>query len=260
MRRAILGGMVCLLTVGCLPRERLNAACEWTADTTVLPPPGDPARRAHLIEDVRVAEDLGIRYGDARGGRVWSDTNRRERAWCTTASLEEIMRLHHVSQAEITAVTGARELWIDLLAVFLPMAALFLVASRQVAKRIIAGYDPEDRVIALAVLGILTPVIAGLALGMADMWGWIVEMLRTRNDHISYRAFQLPTSRHGWLVWGIAMGLFAAIAARELLRKGEGTRGERRVLRFSEARVELTFPVSADSAAPESSASASASE
>jgi hypothetical protein len=231
MRRALLGGIVCLWTVACLPRERLNDACQWTADTAVLPPPGDPARRTHLIEDVRVAEDLGIRYGDAIGGHNGSDLSRRERAWCTSATLEEIMRRHGVSRAELTAVTGAREFWIDLLAVFLPTAALFLVVSRHVAARVIAGYDPEDRGGAVLSLVVLMPLVAGIALGVAHMWAWMVEVLRIHNDHISYRAFRLPTSQHGWLVWSIAMGLFAAVAARVLLRKSEGTRTERRVLR-----------------------------
>jgi hypothetical protein len=221
--RAILGGIICLCTVGCLPRARLNAACRWTADEAVLRPPGDPGRRTHLIEDVRVAEDLGIRYGDVIGGRVNSEANLHARAWCTAVSLEAIMRRHRVSRAEITAVTGARELWIDLLAVFLPMTALFLIVSRWLAERVIAGYDLEDRWLALAVLVVLTPVAAGLALGLTQMWGWLVEVLRIRNEHLSYRAFQLPASRHGWLLWEVAMGLFAVVVATVLLRSGKAT-------------------------------------
>lgn len=228
--RAILGVIACVCAVGCLPRERLNTACRWTADSAVLPPPGDPARRAHLIEDIRVAEELGIRHGDAILGHVNTDTGRRAREWCTEISMQEIMHRHNVSRAELASLTGVRVLWVDLLAVFLPMGAVFLVVSRRVIERVVAGYDPEDRWLALAVLIILMPVAAGLALGVTQMWGWLVEVLRVRDEHISYRAFELPASRHGWLVWGAAMALFAVVAVTVLLRKREITQPGRRAI------------------------------
>jgi hypothetical protein len=99
---------------------------------------------------VRVAEELGIRYADSVAGGMFTDFYVRLRERCTAASLDEIMRRHNVSRAEIAAVTGARELWIDLLVVFLPMTAVFLVMSRRVVRRIVAGYDPEDCWVAIA--------------------------------------------------------------------------------------------------------------
>jgi hypothetical protein len=223
----------CLWSVGCLPRERLNSSCRWTPDSGALPPPGDPARRGHLIEDVRVAEELGIRYADSVAGGMVSDTYLRLRDRCTAASLDEIMRRHNVSREEIAAVTGARELWIDLLAVFLPTTALFLVVSRRVARHVVAGYDPEDRWVAVAVLAALTPLVAGAALAATQLWAWLVEMLRYRNCHISYRAARLPVSaaQYGWLLWGVAMGLFAGVAAAVLLRRGKVTYTGRRAIR-----------------------------
>ena len=107
-RRAILGVVVCLSIVACLPRERLNYSCRWSADSGVL-----PARRTHLIEDVRVAEELGIRHADSVIGPIFNDAYRRARDTCTAASIEEIQRRHGVSHGEIAAVTGVRELWVD---------------------------------------------------------------------------------------------------------------------------------------------------
>ncbi len=220
----MLGGSVViaagLASAACLPRERLNASCKWTGDSAVLRPPGDATRRKHLTEDVRVAEELGIRYADSVAGGMVTDRYVRLRDWCTEVSIREVVRRHGASRAEITAATGARELWIDLLAVFLPMTALFLVASRRVARHVVAEYDPEDRWVAVAVLVVLAPLAAGIGMMLTQLWAWLVEMLRFRNLHISYRAARLPVSaaRYGWPLWGVAMGLFASVAAAVILR------------------------------------------
>jgi len=199
-------------------------ACRWTDDTRSLPAPGERKRRAHLMEDVRVAKDLGIRYADASAGRMNTPTWRHAQAWCTGRALAEIARAHHLSSAELTAVAGARELRIDLLAVFLPMAVLFLITSRAVVARIVRDYGPTGRGMAAVVLVILAPLAAGVAVMLTQTWGTIVEQLRLRNEHISYRAFELPASRHGWLLWAVAMVLFAGIGAVALLRTSEPSR------------------------------------
>jgi hypothetical protein len=40
-----------------------------------------------------------------------------------------------------------------------------------------------------------------VAVTLAQIWSACVEQLRLRDDHISYRAFELPASRHGWVLW-----------------------------------------------------------
>lgn len=54
-------------------------------------------------------------------------------------------------------------------------------------------------------------------------------MARLGNGHISDRAFPLPASRHGWLVWGAAVGLFAAVAVISLARTPAADRRRLRV-------------------------------
>lgn len=129
--------------------------------------------------------------------------------------------LEDVARAELTAIGGDRELGIDLLAVFLPMTVLFVAGSRVVATRVAGEYHPDDRGIAAIVLAAIAPLAAALAVALTQMWGTVVEQLRLRNGHVSYRTFELPASRHGWLLWGIALAVFAAIGARELLRPRE---------------------------------------
>lgn len=221
----------CLAAAGCLPPARINAACGWTDDVRSLSPPGEPRRRAHLIEDVRVAKDLGIRYADAFAGRMNTPAWGRAQAWCTARSLAEIVRAHQVSRAELADVARARELWIDLLAVFLPMTVLLLIAWRAVVTRVVRDYDPTDRAVTAGVLATLAPLGAGVALVLTQVWGTLVEQLRLRDEHISYRAFELPASRHGWLLWAIALALFAGLGAVELLRSREPASRRDRVTR-----------------------------
>jgi len=213
-RHRVVGLGVALYSIACLPPQRLNSSCRWENDTVTLAAGDAGARRAHLVEDVRVAEEAGIRYADSVAGGMVTERYLRLRDSCTEASILEVLRRHGASRAEVAAVTGARDLWVDLLAVFVPMTALFLAASWVVIGRILAGYDSEDRWLAAAVLAALTPIAAGVGMAATQLWSWLVEMARFRNAHISYRAARLPVSaaQHGWLLWVAAMVLFAAVA------------------------------------------------
>jgi hypothetical protein len=149
---------------------------------------------------------------------------------CTGRSMAEFERRHHASDAEVAAATGARELWIDLLAVLFPVTVLFLAASRFIVARLVAEYEREDRAVAAVLLAVLAPLGAGAAVALAQSWGMLVEELRLRSDHISSRAFELPANRHGWLLWGVAMAFFVAVGGVELLRKRDTTHRPRRAI------------------------------
>lgn len=211
------GLAVCFFIAACLPRERINATCAWREPAAPLPASGE-ARRAHLIEDIRVAKDLGIRYADASGPPRPTPEGQRARDSCTERSFAEIARAHHLSLPDVTAMRSAREPWIDVLAVFLPAAALFAIVSRFFVSSIIGRHAPDERGGAAAVLTVLAPLAAGVAVALAQVWGVMVEQMRLRNQHISYRGLELPANRHGWLLWVLATGLFAAISVWELRR------------------------------------------
>lgn len=219
---AVFGPACAVVLTACLPQDRVNASCVWREAGDALAPPGTRARRAHLVTDTRLAQDLGIRHADSVIGlppRTMSDWQRAERR-CTGLALQAAVRHHaadRVTRAELDGLVGARDWWFDLLAVFLPAGALFAAASRQVARRVAAAGEGDWRMAAV-VLAVLTPMVAGMAVGLAQMWGWTAETLRLRNGHISYRAFQLPASRYGWFVAAVAAVAFAVVAALEVRR------------------------------------------
>jgi hypothetical protein len=181
-------------------------------------PSPSAGNRAHLVEDVRLAEDLSIRFADSAVGRIGNDAWTAAQENCRSDLFAGISRRHSVPEAEVAALMGARDWWFDLFVLLLPAALPFFFASRRIAGGLLARYDAEDRWLPLLILVFLTPLVAGMGVLITQQWGWIVESLRLRNDHISYRVFLLPASRHGWLLWGIGMLLFATAALSALLR------------------------------------------
>ena len=56
----------CVLAAACIQRERLNADCKWTGDPSVPLDLRNRSEQRHLDQDLMHAEELAVRYGDAR--------------------------------------------------------------------------------------------------------------------------------------------------------------------------------------------------
>ena len=220
-RSAVRAAAVVAGLTSCMPRERINASCEWK-DSVSIPSRVSSARRKHIEEDVRVAQDLGIRYGDSLAGRLWYGANRDARESCTNASLQSIMRQHAASRAELDSARGARVTWPDLLLVFAPMLLLFALASYFIVRSIASGFDADDRLIPIIILIVLTPIAALLAVGIGQVWSGMVEEARLRTNHLSYRFVYLPFHVYKPVALVVAAAVFAVIAARYRRYLGSG--------------------------------------
>jgi len=219
--------LLLLVVAGCLPSGRLNDGCHWVGDTTSAGAPGTRAHRVHLIEDVRIAQALGVRHGDSIHGHVNTPDGREARERCTIASMQEIMRRHGVTGAELSSLTGARILWVDLATLYLPVITIFGWGAAALAQRVLIRFAEEENAIAIGILTIAAPVVAAFGVAFIQMWAWNIESILVRDGHISYRVFQLPVTRHGWIVWFSGMAVFSLAAAREFRRRGCLTRGHR---------------------------------
>src|SRR3989442_14151338 len=51
---------------GCSMRDGMNDNCEWPSEPATALDLRTPAHARHLVDDVRVAEELAIRYDDLR--------------------------------------------------------------------------------------------------------------------------------------------------------------------------------------------------
>ena len=214
----IAGVCLSLAVAACLPEHRLNDSCLWEGDR-----PGEldlrsSVDRRHLEQDVRLAEDLGIRHGDAWATELPQQRALEEREACTARLLAGVGRRHGVDGESVARAAGARDVWVDLLAVYLPIALLLALIADRVAVRVARAFEPEEWRLRLAAFAVLTPVVAGFAVAIADQWEWLVEISRLRNDHLSYRAVYLPLARHPTTAWLVAMMIFIGAVALRLRR------------------------------------------
>ena len=186
-----------LLLAACIPGDRINARCEWYGEA---PRPLDLTRsedQRHLTDDAKLAEALGIRHGDATRGIEAIEERRLRREGCTAALNDQIVRLHGVTLDQIAAAVLRRDLWLDVVLVFMPVTLLYLLVGRVLAERVVRRFLPEDPLVAVLVIVLAAPFVAGLGFLLGGMWSWLVEMIRLHESHLSYRAGRLPWVRHG---------------------------------------------------------------
>jgi len=195
-----------------MSRERINARCEWYGEA---PRTLDLTRREdarHLRDDAHLAEALGIRQGDATRGIEAIDERRLRREGCTAALNDQIVRLHGVTLDQIAAAAWGRDLWIDVVLVFIPVTLLFLLVGRALAERVVRRFMPEDPLVAILVVLLAAPFVAGLGFMLGEMWSWLVEMVRVHESHLSYRVDRLPWVHHGLAVFLVYIVVFLGLA------------------------------------------------
>ena len=69
MRRLVTGLLPILLAsvaTACSMPDGMNDDCQWPSEPRSTLDVGNAAHQRHLVDDVRVAEELGIRYDDSR--------------------------------------------------------------------------------------------------------------------------------------------------------------------------------------------------
>jgi hypothetical protein len=196
---------VCPL-VACVDRARVNASCEWSDDWSGPLDLRRAADRRHLHDDAVIAEELGIRLGDSfRGAK---DISERRRMWaaCTDSVFAMIVRTHGVAIEEARGAALQRNPLVDIVLVLLPMLAVLWWAAAASVDRVRHRFLPDEPALALSFTLFLSLAMSGLWWVVGEQWSWLVEMLRLRNQHISYRAERLP-----WYSFGIPLFLSGVV-------------------------------------------------
>ena len=115
--------------------------------------------------------------------------------------------------AAAAAAAQQREVWVDVLFVFLPAALIYWLLCRLIAVRIDARFLADEPRLAAWMAVLAAPFVSGLGLFLGEMWSWVIEMIRNHDMHMSYRAFRLPWVRHRLAIYVIGVGVFL-LAAR----------------------------------------------
>jgi hypothetical protein len=209
LRRARVGRLLPLVVLAslglstCSRREGLNFACQWVADPPFRIDLGTEAHVQHLLDDVRVAEELGIRYGDRmagwrlvetfgivsrHGGLKDRDTGRQAQQECTATLLHTVGSTHGVTASDIDAVRPRlQERGLDL-PVTIPVALLLMGAVTRFTRWISRRFEADEWLawIVATLLGSL--LIPALVLAIGGAWAVVVEIARVGNEHLGHRA------------------------------------------------------------------------
>ena len=210
---------VCLLAGACLDPARLNPHCEWVGDTsTTAIDMRDAAQRAHLANDVRIAGENAVRFGDsAKVRKVGLEASSRIGFECRDSLYAVIMRQHHVTRNDIHVAARTRNVWLDAALVYGPIGLLyFAVASRMTGRILRRASSPAERWTVWVHLVWVGVAGSAIATAVAHFHAWNVEWVRLRNGHLSFRAGYLPTALYAWRVLAGALAIFAVAAWRQL--------------------------------------------
>jgi hypothetical protein len=176
--------------------------CEWTGDG-----------HAALIDDIKRAEDISIRHGDALAyGAVRRDARQR----CEARLFAAIADARGIG---IDAVIQARQQldhrgfdWM----VNVPMAG-FTLAVAIVMRRKVRARFPDDRRALVVATALLSAGLGISVIGIGQVWAFAVEGIRIGNDHLSYRGLRIPWGDHRLATFALTVlttGIVAAIPAR----------------------------------------------
>jgi len=181
----------------------MNESCNWPTE------PGDLRQRTdqrHLVVDVRIAEELAMRYADAHFDS--KSAHSRTRSDCEAKLFDVITQSHGVTLGAIAQARQQldRNAWDAV--VHLPPAALYVAAAVHLARRTRRRF-PRDEKTAAGLATLFASVGIGIVfLVLGHLWHGTVEMIRLGNTHMSYRAERLGWREHSGEVFALAVLLF----------------------------------------------------
>jgi hypothetical protein len=207
---------------GCVRRSGINADCQWPNEAVSPLDLRDPGQARHLDNDAQFAEELAIRHGDAFLGRETAPERGRRVEQCTAQLTAWIVRIHDVTPDDVQRAREHRELRVDVVTVFVPMALLFAVVATLVADRVRRRFPwTGDRWPAIAATALAAVAVSLAVAVVGEVWSWAVEMVRVGDSHLSNRALRLPWGRHRPAICFAGVVLFVVIAWWRDRRSGD---------------------------------------
>ena len=240
MRRS-LPSLVLLVSclTACLDRTRVNSRCEWSPDSLRALDSSNWLQQRHLYADVELAEELAIRYADAKykertsfyghGGLI---DGGRLRDSCMASLVRSVAQAHSLTaeQVERARARGYRNpLWDA--GVLLSFVGIYGLLAWLVAGQLTRRIPPEEDGLAIIAPLLLSLPIGILAYQFFAIWGGALETCRLGNGHVSsYRSAKPPWPQHSVaLVTGAVVVFLIVAAARRLMVRRSATPGPRRV-------------------------------
>lgn len=209
--------------VGSSPCASPNSGCEWPQEIAAPLDLSRSAEARHLSGDAERAEDLAIRYADARrgphsghfeGGAEYG----LARDQCMARLFQIVGSNHGVTEEQIRWHLAHRSTELDV-AVILTFMVLYAWGATLIVRRFCRRNADHQETSGWVVMIVYTSIIAsviGALLG--EVWSDLMENIRLGNGHLSYRAERIPWVHHrvGMFVGGVVLfWLLAAFHRRE---------------------------------------------
>src|SRR5438034_3868725 len=143
-------------SISCSMRQGMNDTCEWPSEPATVLNLRNPVDERHLVDDVGVAEELGIRYHDARLARGTAAPDKpRTRDDCDTALFNEITATHAVTVGDVREARRrlTRGRWDP--KVYVPLGVLYIAVALAMARRIRDRFSWPDERAALVIATLL---------------------------------------------------------------------------------------------------------
>jgi hypothetical protein len=198
--------LMCPVLAGC--SGNTAASCDWPTDRNTT---------FQLLDDVRLAEDMAVRFADAQG---YEPGWRATREACEATLFAGLATARGLTVGEVANARGQLDRrgfdWL----VNVPMAALCLALGMAVTRRIATRFAGEAiPTVASVVLASIVMAVVMVVIG--QVWAAFVEMIRIGNGHMSYRAARIPWSHHRPLTFALAVLTVWCVGAMQLVRRTE---------------------------------------
>lgn len=210
--------------VGCTRREGMNFECSWPSDSVFVTDLGDSVAVRHLLDDIQLAEELGVRYGDQHSGRrvalvfgiavrlggpVNVALGRQLRENCTSSLLKTVAETHSISIEDIGMMrTRLAERGVNLF-VTVPMTVLYLSLSLYTIRRIRERFEVDETLPIVIAVFVASIAVTAAVMMAAQVWGAGVEIVRVGNEHLSYRAGRRSWPRRAEVLPILALAIIA---------------------------------------------------
>jgi hypothetical protein len=202
-RRLVAIVLASVFLFGCNRRAGLNFDCTWVVDPALRVDLSDESHVQHLLDDIRVAEELAMRYGDwmagwrlvetfgivsRHGGLKNRELGRQSRQQCVATLFQAIASTHKVAVSDIERIRPRlADRGFDW-PVTIPVAVLLVFAVARFMRWIRNRFEADEWaawIVATLFASVIVPA-AVVALGIA--WAAVVEIVRLGNEHVAGRA------------------------------------------------------------------------
>jgi hypothetical protein len=191
--------LLLLFLSGCSMPAGMNKDCEWPIGAT-------HAVRDRLVADVRIAEELAMRYADTNFDSKAS--HGRLRSGCEAKLFAVVTHNQRVALSDIEEARRQLDANAWDAPVHLPLIAFYVAVALILARKVPIRFPRDETVPAAMATLFLSLVLAGVLQALGHLWDGTVEMIRLGTTHLSYRVARLGWREYSEEVFALSVVFF----------------------------------------------------